>query len=156
MVARRMLGFTVDEGGDWVVRLDCGHRRHIRHRPPLADYPWIADEAARASKIGAPIECERCARREPPADAVAYRSTAEFDEATLPAGLRRAHATRAGVWGRIEVLAGRVRLVMPALAVDESIAAGGHAVLPPEIEHHVEPLAGLRMRVVFLRAPADA
>jgi tellurite methyltransferase len=155
VVPRRMLGFTADEQGDWVARLDCGHRRHIHHRPPLADYPWITDEAARAARIGQSIECQRCARAELPSDATAYRTTAEFDEHTLPAGLRRAHATKTGVWGRAEVLAGRLRFVMPALAIDTIVEAGGHAIIPPEIEHHVEPLGPLRMRVVFLRVAGE-
>lgn len=153
-VPRRILSFTRDADGDWVARLECGHRRHIRHHPPLADYPWITDAAARASKIGAQIECERCARAELPDDAAAYRTTTVFDETTLPAGLRRDHTTAAGVWGRAEVLAGRLRFVMPALAMDQIIAAGDHAIIPPGLPHHVEPLGPLRFQVVFLRVPS--
>lgn len=147
-----MLGFERDDGGDWVAQLECGHRRHVRHRPPLSNYPWIADADARAAKIGAPLECPACARLELPADAVAYRTTADFDEATLPAGLRRDHTTRPGVWARVEVLAGQLQLVLPALAVDRVLTAGEHAIVPPELPHHVEPLGPMRMRVVFLRA----
>lgn len=88
-----------------------------------------------------------------PVDADVYRTTDVFDETTLPAGLRRAHTTRAGVWGRVEVLSGRLRFVMPAFAVDAVIEAGSHAIIPPEIEHHVEPLGPVRMRVAFLRTP---
>lgn len=154
-VARHILGFATDHAGDWVCRLDCGHRRHIRHRPPLSDYPWIVDSSARAAKIGAPIECERCGRGELPDDAAAYRTTAEFDETTLPAGLRRDHTTAVGVWGRAEVLAGRLRFVMPALAVDRELAAGDAAIIPPGLPHHVEPVETVRMRVVFLRVPAS-
>lgn len=155
-VSRKILGFAADAGGEWVARLDCGHRRHVRHRPPLSDYPWVVDADGRAGKVGAPIECGRCGRGELPDGAAAYRATDEFDEATLPAGLRREHSTRPGVWGRVEVLEGRLRFVMPALAVDREIAAGDHAIIPPELPHHVEPLGAVRVRVVFLRAPADA
>ncbi|WP_443028688.1 DUF1971 domain-containing protein [Sphingopyxis sp. Root214] len=35
-----------------------------------------------------------------------YRSTPIFDETTLPAGLRREHRTKVGVWGVIRVLEG--------------------------------------------------
>lgn len=153
-IARRMLGFVVDVDGDWIAQLECGHRRHIRHRPPLSNFPWITDEAARAGKIGESIECPRCARLEVPEDAVAYRTTDEFSEETLPAGLRRDHSTRAGVWGRVEVLAGRLRLVMPALAIDRVLTAGESAILPPELTHHVDPVGAARVRVVFLRVPA--
>lgn len=152
-VPRRILGFEQDPIGEWITHLDCGHRRHVRHRPPLSDYPWLADAAGRAARIGAEIECERCGRGELPDAAAAYRTTDEFDEQTLPAGLRRDHTTRAGVWGRVEVLAGRLRFVMPVLAIDRVIEAGGHAIIPPELPHHVEPVGSVRMRVVFLRVP---
>lgn len=151
-----MLAFETDAAGEWVARLDCGHRRHVRHRPPLADYPWILDDTARAHKIGAAIECERCARAELPDGAAVYRTTDVFDEASLPAGLRRAHTTRAGVWGRVEVLSGWLRFVMPILAIDRELAAGDAAVIPPELEHHVEPLGPVRLRVAFLRAAPPA
>ena len=38
-----------------------------------------------------------------------YKSTPVFDENTLPAGLRKEHRTKAGVWGVIRVLEGRLR-----------------------------------------------
>lgn len=150
-VSRTILAFEPDEPHAWIARLDCGHRRHIRHRPPLSSYPWILDDVARAAKVGAAIECERCARRELPEGAGVYRTTDEFDEDTLPAGLRRAHTTRRGVWGRVEVSAGRLRFVMPALGVDAIVVPGEPALIPPEIEHHVEPLGPVRLRVAFLR-----
>jgi tellurite resistance-related uncharacterized protein len=43
-----------------------------------------------------------------PADVEPYARTAEFTEASLPAGLRRAHNTKAGVWGLIRVVEGRL------------------------------------------------
>lgn len=64
--ARVMLRFHRDGDGAWIVDLDCGHRRHIRHRPPLSSFPWIDDAAARAAKVGQAIECDRCLRGEPP------------------------------------------------------------------------------------------
>lgn len=39
-----------------------------------------------------------------------YRSTPVFDENTLPGGLRKEHRTKAGVWGIIRVLEGRLRI----------------------------------------------
>ena len=44
-----------------------------------------------------------------PTVAQAYGCTPVFDENTLPAGLRRAHRTKPGVWGVIRVLEGRLR-----------------------------------------------
>lgn len=153
-VPRRILGFERDAADEWIVHLDCGHRRHVRHRPPLSDYPWLGDAPGRETRVGAEIECGRCGRGELPDGAAAYRTTDVFDEATLPAGLRRDHTIRAGSWGRVEVLAGRLHFVMPALAIDRELTEGEHAIIPPEVSHHVEPLGPVRMRVVFLRAPA--
>jgi tellurite resistance-related uncharacterized protein len=44
-----------------------------------------------------------------PSSKVPYKCTPIFDETTLPAGLRREHRTKAGVWGVIRVLEGRLR-----------------------------------------------
>lgn len=33
-IGRRIVGFDRDEEGDWVALLECGHRQHVRHRPP--------------------------------------------------------------------------------------------------------------------------
>lgn len=57
--------FHRDEAGDWVATLSCGHRRHVRHRPPFQLRPWVLDEAGRASRLGTAIECRRCAQGEP-------------------------------------------------------------------------------------------
>ena len=63
-----MVGFHCDEEGDWVAHLDCGHRQHVRHRPPFQLRPWVLDQAARASRLGGLLECPLCDRGEPPAD----------------------------------------------------------------------------------------
>ncbi len=34
-VERRITGFAQDDVGDWVALLDCHHRQHVRHHPPL-------------------------------------------------------------------------------------------------------------------------
>ena len=39
-----------------------------------------------------------------------YRCTPVFDEATLPAALRKEHRTKAGTWGLIRVIDGRLHL----------------------------------------------
>jgi hypothetical protein len=55
-------GFHQDVAGDWIAELACGHSQHMRHRPPWERRPWVVTEAGRASKLGAPIACPRCAR----------------------------------------------------------------------------------------------
>ncbi|MGH8070993.1 MAG: DUF3565 domain-containing protein [Candidatus Entotheonellia bacterium] len=39
MVKRQIVGFHHDEVGDWVAALECGHGRHMRHKPPWQALP---------------------------------------------------------------------------------------------------------------------
>ena len=68
VVERRIVGFHRDDEGDWVAHLDCGHRQHVRHRPPFQERPWVLSAGGRESRTGTPIECPLCDRGEPPVD----------------------------------------------------------------------------------------
>ncbi|MCP4327717.1 MAG: DUF3565 domain-containing protein [Alphaproteobacteria bacterium] len=57
---RRIVGFHRDEDGHWVADLDCGHARHVRHHPPMAERPWVLTEDGREAKIGAVVDCITC------------------------------------------------------------------------------------------------
>lgn len=159
-IPRKMLSITHDGGdGDvgadaWIASLDCGHRRHIRHRPPLSSFPWINDAESRDAHIGQMIECDRCAQRVWPECAEPYRSTKTFDEHTVPAGLLADHRTNARVWGRLEVLSGSLALCFVE-PLDErlTVATGEWAAIPPELPHHVELTGPVEFRVVFCRCP---
>jgi hypothetical protein len=59
-VRRSMVGFEQDEVGDWVALLECGHRQHVRHRPPWQVRPWVVTDAGRRSRLGQPLECADC------------------------------------------------------------------------------------------------
>jgi hypothetical protein len=71
---RAMVGFEQDEHGDWVVLLECGHRQHVRHRPPWQERPWVTSEEGRQSRVGLPLECPFC---DADADADAGHEAAE-------------------------------------------------------------------------------
>ena len=148
---RAISGFVSDAAGEWIVELACGHRQHVRHRPPFTTYPWVTTEEGRAGRLGQPLECVRCDRLELPAQCVAYKQTPEFTEATVPAGLLRDHTTRAGVWGRIVVLAGELRYRVPSLAVDQLLTPAAPGIVAPEVPHSVEPAGPVRFFVEFLR-----
>lgn len=101
-------------------------------------------------------------RRPLPADRLpegleAYRSTPEFDEASVPAGLLRAHSTKAEVWGLIRVLEGRLLYKVTdhrRVATECLLAADGKpGVVEPEILHQVEPSGRVRFFVEFFRKP---
>jgi len=57
---RRIVGFSQDEEGHWVADLECGHRQHMRHRPPFESRPWVTTAEGRATRIGVVVDCKKC------------------------------------------------------------------------------------------------
>lgn len=79
-----------------------------------------------------------------------YKTTPVFDQDTLPAGLRREHRTKPGVWGVIRVLEGQLRYeVLDPLAEVIILKPGHPGLVMPQQPHRVEPLGCLRMQVEF-------
>jgi hypothetical protein len=62
---RTIVGFQRDEVGDWTAVLECGHTRHVRHRPPWEVREWVLTEDGRRSRLGVPLECRECTERAP-------------------------------------------------------------------------------------------
>lgn len=90
-----------------------------------------------------------------PANAQPYRRTETFTEATVPAGLLRAHTTKEGAWALIHVLTGRLRyqITDPRRPADETVLTPGGppGVVEPTILHQVEPLGPVEFYVEFHR-----
>jgi tellurite resistance-related uncharacterized protein len=81
---------------------------------------------------------------------VPYKTTPVFDQDTLPAGLRREHRTKPGVWGVIRVLEGQVRYeVLDTRSEVRVLEPGKPGLVMPEQPHRVEPLGPVRMQVEF-------
>ncbi len=80
-----------------------------------------------------------------------YKITPVFDENTLPAGFRRDHRTKPGVWGIIRVLEGRLRYQVLDAASETILEPGRPGLLLPDVPHLVEPLGPMRMQVEFHR-----
>ncbi|MGB5398568.1 MAG: DUF3565 domain-containing protein [Gammaproteobacteria bacterium] len=57
---QKIMAFNQDDIGDWVAELACGHARHVRHRPPWQNRPWVLTEKSRAAMIGKELECGLC------------------------------------------------------------------------------------------------
>ena len=57
---RAVTGLEQDDRGDWVALLECGHRQHVRHRPPWRERPWVLTAEGRQQRIGSPLECRPC------------------------------------------------------------------------------------------------
>ncbi|HPG29102.1 MAG: DUF1971 domain-containing protein [Spirochaetaceae bacterium] len=87
-----------------------------------------------------------------PEGARAYRRTPEFDETSVPDALLRRHDTKAGTWGRIHVLEGRLRYRILEPAREEHVLEPGRdGIVEPQVPHEVEPLGPVRFYVEFLR-----
>lgn len=87
-----------------------------------------------------------------PEDVAHYKSTPEFTETTIPAGLLRSHSTAAGVWGRIKVIEGslRYRVLEPAPA--EFVLDPDHpGIIEPQAKHEVAVIGPVRFCVEFHR-----
>lgn len=91
----------------------------------------------------------------PPAAAVPYRRTPVFDENTLPAGLRREHRTKPGVWGVIRVLEGQLRYRVLDPDSEEILTPGRPGFVLPDQPHLVEPLGPMRIQIEFHDRPPD-
>lgn len=93
-----------------------------------------------------------------PPDARPYRRTDVFTETSTPAGLLKAHATKAGAWGLIHVLEGRLRYRITDLRRPASemvlTPEGAPGVVEPTVLHEVEPLGPVRFYVEFHREEA--
>jgi tellurite resistance-related uncharacterized protein len=82
-----------------------------------------------------------------------YRSTPVFDENTLPAALRAAHNTKAGVWGVIRVLEGELRYTILEPPSEQVLTPDNPGLVLPEQKHFVTPLSPMRCQVEFYDAP---
>ncbi|MGH8501386.1 MAG: DUF3565 domain-containing protein [Gammaproteobacteria bacterium] len=153
---RTITGFGRDDEGDWVAILSCGHPQHVRHRPPFINRPWVTTEPGRNSKLGATLNCVRCDRFELPASFIPYKRTPVFTEESVPAGLKKDHSTKAGVWAKIVVIEGTLRYRVDALQTDVNLSQNKPGIVVPEVAHSVEPLGMVRFFVEFYRPPGEA
>ncbi len=67
----------------------------------------------------------------------AYKRTPIFDQESLPAGLRRKHSTKAGVWALIHVLEGRLRYLIIDPPSETILTADAPGIVRPQQLHEV-------------------
>ncbi|MET0324788.1 MAG: DUF3565 domain-containing protein [Ilumatobacteraceae bacterium] len=150
-VRREIIGFQADDVGDWVAQLDCHHRQHVRHDPPFRLAAWVEDPDERAQHLGTALACPLCDRCELPADLRVVRTTATWDDHTMPAALRRGHRVARGTWGRLRVTEGSLRFVALTDPPTDVVVDAEHPQgIPPDVEHHVEPRGPTRFAIDFL------
>jgi tellurite resistance-related uncharacterized protein len=152
VIDRAIVAVQEESPGTCVVELDCGHRRHVRDRPPLERHSWVRDPATRAARVGQRIECGRCDALERPAAASRYREGPIWDQGTVPRGLLGAHRLAPGVWGELTIVDGRVRLrFLPPLDRVHELGIGDTVSIPPEVPHQLELVGDVRLRLDFWR-----
>ena len=136
---RPITGYHQDEEGDWIADLSCGHGQHVRHKPPFSLRPWVTSHEGRGSMLGTELNCVRCDRFELPEGFIAYKRTPEFDALSIPHGLKNSHSTKAGVWGVIHVLFGRLSYYLDGLDGRKlALDPKNPGIVLPEVLHHVE------------------
>ena len=140
---RAITGFHQDDTGDWVAELECGHNQHVRHRPPFQMRGWVVADETRRARVGAPLDCPLCDRGEMPVHVRHVRDSEMWDADTMPAGLRRRHRLGRGTWGVLHVDSGKLYFD------DHEMSAGDTRVIPPDVEHQVEPSDGVAFRIAF-------
>ncbi len=85
-----------------------------------------------------------------------YRSTPIFTAQSLPAALRKAHNTKAGVWGVLCVLKGSLLYMIEETQESQELHAPQHALITPLQYHYVTPLSDdMEMRVDFYHEKPD-
>jgi tellurite resistance-related uncharacterized protein len=138
--------------GSWIATLACGHNQHLRHKPPFQNAPWVTTEEGRARQLGTRLPCALCRMPRLPRTLACYKETPVFDRESVPAGLLASHTLRAGTWGQIVVLEGKVDYVIEdASGLAFVLRPGVDGAVAPERPHHVALQAGARFKVRFLR-----
>ncbi|MBQ78264.1 MAG: tellurite resistance protein [Cellvibrionales bacterium] len=87
---------------------------------------------------------------------VKYKSTPAFDQHIVPAGLLKAHQTKAGTWAKIVIVSGKLsyRILEPECE-EWVLSSENHGVVESTILHEVAPLGEVQFYLDFYRT-ADA
>jgi tellurite resistance-related uncharacterized protein len=155
MMERLITSFGLDSLGDYYAKLDCGHRQHVRHNPPLSNREWVLTENGRQGKIGHPLNCILCVQLEMPEGFVCFQKTPVFTEETLPAGLQKDHQTGTGVWAKIIVEKGTLHYHAAALGIDMALTSAQTGIIVPNVIHAVTPVGKVRFYVEFYRSESQ-
>ena len=81
-----------------------------------------------------------------------YSESPLFTAESVPNKLLKAHATKDGVWGKLQVLEGSLHYIVPGPPASRSlIEAGDHGVIEPTVPHHLEIFGPVSFKVEFYR-----
>ncbi|WP_108882264.1 DUF1971 domain-containing protein [Anderseniella sp. Alg231-50] len=87
-----------------------------------------------------------------PEGLVKYSQSPVFDQDSVPLALQKDHRTKAGVWARAVVSHGSIEYVLEAMPGDPLVvSAGQHALIEPEVPHHVRVIGPVEFQLEFFR-----
>lgn len=87
-----------------------------------------------------------------PPNVKAYKRTSTFNELTIPKGLLSEHRTLKDVWGKIVILAGRLRYTIDGDdGAEFELDQNTFGVVEPERIHSVSPIGKVEFYVEFYR-----
>lgn len=141
------------EGSDQQLEVAREMAAYIAPRPGFTHHPLTTQAAAHMVDLVdrsihyRSVDPVMTAAAQSPA--TPYKSTPVFDEISLPAGLRREHRTKAGAWGVIRVLEGRLRYQVLDPISEVILEPDRPGLIFPEQPHLVAPLGPVRMQVEF-------
>lgn len=149
---RAIRGYRLDEDAAWTCLLTCGHRQHVRHRPPFYQAAWIESDEGRAAHLGTTLRCRLCEQLLLPDDVDYVRTSPVWDEHTLPRALERDHRLATSTWGVLRVLEGQLRFVATTSShVEVIVTASTAQSIPPEVSHEVHAAGPARFAIEFFR-----
>jgi tellurite resistance-related uncharacterized protein len=108
----------------------------------------------RHAEVGNTLDCPLCDRAELPDGVLLVRASPQWNERTMPPGLKRSHRIAGGTWGRIAVHSGSLRFAArtdPEL--NATVGPGSTQAIPPEVQHLVEPLDQVCFSIDFFTLP---
>lgn len=85
-----------------------------------------------------------------PDGAECYKTIGPFLQADIPAGLLREHSLKAGVWGVLTLIEGRLRFVWDDdSGAFEELHAPARIIVPPTVHHHLDKLRDAVIAIEF-------
>lgn len=81
-----------------------------------------------------------------------YKKTPIFDQDSVPKGILMDHQTKPGVWGKINIIEGRLLYIIQSEPIEEvELDTEIFGVVEPEVLHHVKPMGKVKFFVEFLK-----
>lgn len=146
-----MVDFVLDDEGDWIARLSCGHSQHVRHRPPFQEKEWVLCEDTRRARLGTYLPCPLCDRAELPDGLHLLRKSPVWDNETAPSAMGNSHHLAEGTWGVITVEDGEMRFLTDGeVVMNKVVDESSSQAIPPGLDHRVEFEDPVRFSIDYL------